>query len=291
MADQALKALRLVTLVARVRERGHPWLLARTVGIYACAPGGVPVAHGSGVLPCGSPTHPFVLVRRARSSPRSGRRRALSLAPPGSGSALISLAGVEARGHRRPCGSRLRLCAATCANIVNQLRTRRGVCRGSARSPSTIPLPSAMYCVIGFPRQATTFVHDENKIQARPLFYAGPLVEQNPDYLTRADLNRAFAVSPNDTTTGGGDLVRLPAFGGISGCGIWRLVVPGPDPMRAEEWSVDNLRLSGIEHAVVGRPICAIKGVLHPPRYPYDRTSAPGRTPRHRAVVAQHWLT
>ncbi len=244
----------------RMKSVGHPWMLARTVGIYALVPGGRPVPHGSGVL-----------LRIADASFVVSAAHVLL----GGDSAEILLA---------PSIAESRLLVSLGQLKVHATRDTENYDVGYVHLPDTTvrelgstveyvrlsditfeePPPMGIYGVIGYPQHQVHFNALENKVQARPLFYGGPLFGAATDALVPG-LSIAIRVEMNETSTGDGDRARFPELRGISGCGIWRLGVPGRDPPPDERWEASQIRLAGIEHAVIETSVHttrAIKGTL-----------------------------
>lgn len=57
-----------------------------------------------------------------------------------------------------------------------------------------------------------------------------------------------------------GNRATIPYLQGVSGSGLWRLHATGED---AGTWSVDRIKLVGIEHHVIGRQVVIGTRIRH----------------------------
>lgn len=99
---------------------------------------------------------------------------------------------------------------------------------------------NGIHAVFGYPLE---LANHSNGLTSEAIFYPSNLTKL-PDL--DPGLSIALEIHP-EMVDDNGDRARLPSLGGISGCGIWRLTLKG-DPI--DDWTVDRIRLAGIEHTV-----------------------------------------
>jgi hypothetical protein len=240
----------------RLRESGQPWLLERTVAIYALANGGVPVLHGSGVL-LGIGEECFLLSAGHVLIAAKAEDTVLLISPGLAGEDFIPLHGVEIQHTDNKDDIDIGFVRLP-LEIRVALEPHKSFLRLCELDLSLGPEPDGWFAVVGFPRQLTSFDHPTNTITSDVFYYGtvrhqGTLDSYTPGY------SFAVAFPPDSNVDPQGVLSRLPDLHGISGCGIWCMHRLGFPFKRPENWSIEDIRLTAIEHSVVDRK--AIKGI------------------------------
>jgi hypothetical protein len=232
-------------LKRRHRAEAVPWIEKRTIVIYALAEGGLPVPQGSGVL-LQVADRGFV-VTAAHCLDGWGKVRFLCAVDDGG---FIDLTTVQAHVTRDRGDADFALLPLDDEMFARVSSSRAFVRLSEVDAHGDAPA-TGIHALFGYPVQLAS--RREGCIVSDALYY--PTMLKNVSDLDR-DLSVAFFMD-DEHVDEVGDRTRLPALQGVSGGGMWRLHTKGDDP---EAWSVDRIRLVGIEHTVVERS-GTIKGV------------------------------
>ena len=104
------------------------------------------------------------------------------------------------------------------------------------------------YAIYGYPSAGFTRDLDSNKRGYEPLLYGTSLCQRDvgalhPPHDPKVGYLLNFSQQYCVRLDGGSGVPKNPK--GISGCGIWRIIV---DAAAADRWKPDDVRLVGIEH-------------------------------------------
>ncbi len=218
------------------RVEAVPWIEQRTVvvGEYC---GGDPAPNFTGVLLQVADRH-FVITA-AHCLKGWGKSRFWILLPEGD---VIDLTTVQAE---TPTDRSMDFALLPLTDeMVTKLSGFRSFVRLSEVDVlGDLPRPG-IHAVLGYPLQQRERL--EGGWISKAIFYPTALTT-----IEDQDPNTTIALFRDvEHTDENGERSPLPELKGISGCGIWRLHTKGDDP---PTWTVDRIRLVGIEHSVPKR--------------------------------------
>lgn len=225
-------------LQRRHRDEAVPWIAERTIVIYALVDGGLPVPRGTGVL-LQVADRGFV-VTAAHCLHDWGKVRFLCAVNEGG---FIDLTTVPAQVTCDQAGADFALLPFDDEMFEQVSTSRRFVRLSDVDVHGDAPAPG-IHAVFGYPVQLAT--RSAAAIVSDALYYPTVLKDA-----VGFDPGLSIALFMDEENVDEeGDRTRLPALQGISGCGMWRLHTKGDDP---GAWSIDRIRLVGIEHTVAPR--------------------------------------
>jgi len=248
-ACQTLQMKWASPVVQKLHERfvleAVPWIEQRTVVIYGVTAEGNAVPDGSGVL-LSVADQRFVLTAGHVLEDWGSRQYALSFGALGH----IDLTSLPAQVSAEDKGD-LALLPLTHEMAQRVTQSGKDFVSLFETDPRGDEPAAGTYAVLGYPKPWAKSDGNGGWV-SHAIWYPtqlAPSLNYDPglEILLEIDVENLDAK---------GDRDPLPYLGGISGCGIWRLHVKGDRP---EAWSIDAIRLVGIEHHVVGKNE-AIKG-------------------------------
>lgn len=235
----------------RLRSESKARLLEHTVPIYRCIEGGVPIAHGSGVL-LRIAGVPF-LLSCAHVLQDAAQPNTMLFVDGPVGGALIPLRGTEFHRTTEP-GVDLGFALLT-TSIRDALSHKKFLGLEDVEPDPVVQ--EGWYSVLGFPVETTKRV--PGAIGSVPFSFSTPLYSGRlDDHIDGFTI--ALKFDTREIVDETGIPQRTPHPGGISGCGIWRLYGFGRRAIRPEDWSADDIKLVGIQHGFIANK--AMKGTL-----------------------------
>lgn len=242
---------------SRAAEESAKWILARTVPLYALARGGNPVLEGTGVLMKVADTgfllsaaHVFAEVIK------DGRTVQVGLA---AGLPLLDLGGIDVElSHDR---QDVDLAFARLPDeFTAAIAKHKEFVRLDQVDMDPVPPLPGWYSLVGYPREQSSLDHIKRILESEPMCLNTFLYEKDLQHdAFTIGTSIALSFSAGELSDDNGDPVSAPGLKGVSGCGMWR-VAGSRDAVANDTWSVDMIRLAGIEHCTVGRKM--IKGAL-----------------------------
>lgn len=239
----------LLATTQRITREAEDWVLERTVPLYARTSTGDPVPHGTGILLRIADASFVVSASHVLHEPD----REL-LAATAHGGKFLSLGGhtFQHTEDQRDID-------------IGFMRLNADLDEAIGKTKSFLRLDQVELCppaeddwllVVGFPGQLSNTDTARMIIAPNPWCFSGSVCMEPLASFTEGV---SIAVSlPKEIYDETGEPSRVPALKCISGCGIWR-VMSRRDAVRGN-WTVDSIRLVGIEHTVLERK--AVKGVL-----------------------------
>jgi hypothetical protein len=233
---------------AHIWERAKRWIFDRTVAIYFRKPDGNPVQRGSGVLLQMGDAVFLVSASHVMAIVRDGVE------------ILIGSMNVEAKGLVST-GEGMVVRTDEEQRDLALMRLPQSAIEALAPfkrfvQPAEIDLGRAMpqggYYIAGYPIQLTRTDHSAKIVAVGEYTSATYLADSDHAH---PGISIALAHDKDSMArSGDGERARTPHLSGVSGCGVWRLWADQHFE-RLAEWNESWIRLSGIEHRIVGEVI------------------------------------
>jgi hypothetical protein len=235
-----------------VETSGASWLERRTIPIHKMTLGGKPIPHGTGVLfEIGDTV--FILTAAHVLDVTSNE---LLLVSPRESGDYVKLNGMDRYVSKEK--GRVDIGIVRLAGLVQtQILQDREATKLSELDIEPI-VPNGVYAILGYPVELCELEANSSDRVSKAIFY--PTIPHPDGFIDPAEDISIALQFQFDCVDIDGNAGKAPHPGGVSGCGIWKL----SDTFDISAgWRPSNIRLVGIEHALVGRSLLRGTRIKH----------------------------